>query len=348
MAMSGGSVVIHGKNGAGKTNILEAISLLAPGRGIRNAKSNDISRIPESLGWKVKATLEHRNQIHEIETYVDNKSLRIVKIDEKIQSQISLSKIYRMLWLSPSMDRLWIEGADGRRKFLDRMTLNFIPEHGSLAINFQKLLRQRNRLLKDKVYDKNWYEALEEKMAIDGANLNKNRIFTIEKIGKSLTNLNPTFPKAKLSLVNNQDLDNSINSNDLVRALRDNRQRDMMAGRTIIGPHRIDMSAFYLNKNIAVSECSTGEQKAILISIILANAWSLTEYVGDPPILLLDEVAAHLDDDRRQELYNEIVNLKAQVFMTGTDQNLFGSLNGLADEFEVVEENGLSRIINKE
>ena len=334
MAMSGSSVVIHGKNGAGKTNILEAISLLAPGRGIRNAKSNDISRIPESLGWKVKATLEHRNQIHEIETYVDNKSLRIVKIDEKIQSQISLSKIYRMLWLSPSMDRLWIEGADGRRKFLDRMTLNFIPEHGSLSINFQKLLRQRNRLLKDKVYDKNWYEALEVKMAIDGANLNKNRIFTIEKIGKSLTNCH--------------DLDNSINSNDLVKALRDNRQRDMMAGRTLIGPHRIDMSAFYLNKNIEVSECSTGEQKAILISIILANAWSLTEYVGDPPILLLDEVAAHLDDDRRQELYNEIVNLKAQVFMTGTDQNLFGSLNGLADEFEVVEENGLSRIINKE
>ena len=348
MAMSGGSVVIHGKNGAGKTNILEAISLLAPGRGIRNAKSNDISRIPESLGWKVKATLEHRNQIHEIETYVDNKSLRIVKIDEKIQSQISLSKIYRMLWLSPSMDRLWIEGADGRRKFLDRMTLNFIPEHGSLAINFQKLLRQRNRLLKDKVYDENWYEALEEKMAIDGANLNKNRIFTIEKIGKSLTNLNPAFPKAKLSLANNQDLDNSVNSNDLVKALRDNRQRDMMAGRTIIGPHRIDMSAFYLNKNIAVSECSTGEQKAILISIILANAWSLTEYVGDPPILLLDEVAAHLDDDRRQELYNEIVNLKAQVFMTGTDKNLFGSLSGLADEFEVAEENGLSKIINKE
>jgi DNA replication and repair protein RecF len=345
MAMSGSSVAIYGKNGAGKTNILEAISLLAPGRGIRNAKSDDISRKPENLGWKVKATLKHSNQIHEIETYVDNKSLRYVRIDEKKQPQIALSKIYRMLWLSPSMDRLWLEGADGRRKFLDRMTLNFIPEHGSLSIKFQKLLRQRNRLIKDRVYDKNWYEVLEEQMAIDGVNLNKNRLFTIDRIGKSLTNLNPTFPKAKLSLTHSHDLDGSTNINDLVKALRDSRQKDMMAGRTLIGPHRVDMSAFYLNKDIAVSECSTGEQKAILISIILANAWSLTEYVGDPPILLLDEVAAHLDDDRRQELYNEIIKLKAQVFMTGTDKNLFESLNGLADEFAVIENNGLSEII---
>lgn len=346
MAMTGRPVAIFGRNGVGKTNILEAISLLSPGRGIRNAKPYDISRKPEDVGWKIKAKLQNNEQILEVETFLNSGSSRVVKIDEKIQTQISLSKNYKILWLSPLMDRLWIEGAEGRRKFLDRMTLNFIPDHGSIFIRFQKCLRQRNRLLKDNINDEKWYDVLEEKLSIDGANLNKNRAITVEKIDKALENLNPVFPKAKLSLIDTQYLDSSTSIEELRRAFKDNRSKDLLAGRTLVGPHRIDLSALYLEKNNFVTECSTGEQKAILISIILANAWSLSEYVGVPPILLLDEVTAHLDDNRRAELYDEILNLKAQVFMTGTERKLFDSIGDSLDLFEVCDNNGVSQIIS--
>ena len=344
--MTGRPVAIFGRNGVGKTNILEAISLLSPGRGIRNAKPYDISRKPEDVGWKIKAKLQNNEQILEVETFLNSGSSRVVKIDEKIQTQISLSKNYKILWLSPLMDRLWIEGAEGRRKFLDRMTLNFIPDHGSIFIRFQKCLRQRNRLLKDNINDEKWYDVLEEKLSIDGANLNKNRAITVEKIDKALENLNPVFPKAKLSLIDTQYLDSSTSIEELRRAFKDNRSKDLLAGRTLVGPHRIDLSALYLEKNNFVTECSTGEQKAILISIILANAWSLSEYVGVPPILLLDEVTAHLDDHRRAELYEEILNLKAQVFMTGTEKKLFDSIGDSLDQFEVCDNNGVSQIIS--
>lgn len=346
MAMTGRPVAIFGRNGVGKTNILEAISLLSPGRGIRNAKPYDISRKPEDVGWKIKAKLKNNEQILEVETFLNSGSSRVVKIDEKIQTQISLSKNYKILWLSPLMDRLWIEGAEGRRKFLDRMTLNFIPDHGSIFIRFQKCLRQRNRLLKDNINDEKWYDVLEEKLSTDGANLNKNRAITVEKIDKALENLNPVFPKAKLSLIDTQYLDSSTSIEELRRAFKDNRSKDLLAGRTLVGPHRIDLSALYLEKNNFVTECSTGEQKAILISIILANAWSLSEYVGVPPILLLDEVTAHLDDNRRAELYEEILNLKAQVFMTGTEKKLFDSIGDSLDQFEVCDNNGVSQIIS--
>ena len=344
--MTGRPVAIFGRNGVGKTNILEAISLLSPGRGIRNAKPHDISRKPEDVGWKIKAKLQNNEQILEVETFLNSGSSRVVKIDEKIQTQISLSKNYKILWLSPLMDRLWIEGAEGRRKFLDRMTLNFIPDHGSIFIRFQKCLRQRNRLLKDNINDEKWYDVLEEKLSIDGANLNKNRAITVEKIDKALENLNPVFPKAKLSLIDTQYLDSSTSIEELRRAFKDNRSKDLLAGRTLVGPHRIDLSALYLEKNNFVTECSTGEQKAILISIILANAWSLSEYVGVTPILLLDEVTAHLDDNRRAELYDEILNLKAQVFMTGTERKLFDSIGDSLDLFEVCDNNGVSQIIS--
>ena len=344
--MTGRPVAIFGRNGVGKTNILEAISLLSPGRGIRNAKPYDISRKPEDVGWKIKAKLQNNEQILEVETFLNSGSSRVVKIDEKIQTQISLSKNYKILWISPLMDRLWMEGAEGRRKFLDRMTLNFIPDHGSIFIRFQKCLRQRNRLLKDNINDEKWYDVLEEKLSTDGANLNKNRAITVEKIDKALENLNPVFPKAKLSLIDTQYLDSSTSIEELRRAFKDNRSKDLLAGRTLVGPHRIDLSALYLEKNNFVTECSTGEQKAILISIILANAWSLSEYVGVPPILLLDEVTAHLDDNRRAELYEEILNLKAQVFMTGTEKKLFDSIGDSLDQFEVCDNNGVSQIIS--
>ena len=344
--MTGRPVAIFGKNGVGKTNILEAISLLSPGRGIRNAKTYDISRKPEDVGWKIKAKLQNNEEILEVETFLASGNSRVVKIDEKIQTQISLSKNYNILWLSPLMDRLWIEGAEGRRKFLDRMTLNFIPDHGSIFIRFQKYLRQRNRLLKDNINDEKWYDVLEEKLSIEGVNLNKNRVITVQKIDKALEKLNPVFPKAKLSLVDTQCLDSSTSIEELRRAFKDNRSKDLSAGRTLVGPHRVDMSALYLEKNNSVTECSTGEQKAILISIILANAWSLSEYTGAPPILLLDEVTAHLDDNRRAELYNEVLNLKAQVFMTGTEKKLFDSIGDSLDQFEVCDNNGVSQIIS--
>ena len=331
-------VAVHGPNGAGKTNILEAISLLSPGRGLRRSSAQDMTRRPEALGWKLSALLQTAGQIHEIEILSDQGAARQVRIDGKAVAQTALGRVARVLWLIPSMDRLWIEGAEGRRRFLDRMTLSFLPDHAEQSLAYEKAMRERNRLLKDMVREPSWYLALEQQLAEAGAAINANRIAALQAITDAQTQAETAFPTATLTLVN----DMPDTADGLRSALADSRMRDLAAGRTLIGPHRADLEGVYAAKNIPARDCSTGEQKALLVSLILANARALTADFGAPPILLLDEVAAHLDANRRAALYDEITALGSQAWMTGTGPELFDTLGPRAQVLEVTETDGVS------
>lgn len=330
-------IALFGPNGAGKTNILEAISLLSPGRGLRRATPDDMARKPESLGWKITATLESLGQTHEIETWAEPGTSRQTRIDGKIAPQLALGRLARILWLVPSMDRLWMEGASERRRFLDRMAMSFEPHHADATLAYEKAMRERNRLLKDQVRDTSWYVGLETQMAEHGAAINANRDLALDRLKTAQQGAQTAFPQADLSLIY-PDGAKEIT----LEALSASRPRDLAAGRTLTGPHRADLLAIYAAKQTEARLCSTGEQKALLISVILANARALAEDFGAAPILLLDEVAAHLDQSRRAALYDEICALGTQAWLTGTGAELFEELDVRARMFHVVENDGQS------
>lgn len=344
LALDGRPIAIYGPNGAGKTNILEAVSLLSPGRGLRRATAEDMARQPEALGWKITAALQSLHQFHEVETWAEPGSNRQVRIDDKSTSQTALGRIARILWLVPSMDRLWIEGAEGRRRFLDRMTLSFEPLHAEAVLTYEKSMRERNRLLKDQVSDPAWYVALETQMAKSGASIMDNRKLALSRVTAAQASAQTAFPIADLTLKGPEGATIPDTIDTLVTTFADGRPRDMQAGRTLTGPHRADLTAIYAAKGVDAKQCSTGEQKALLISLILANARALADDFGAPPLLLLDEIAAHLDADRRAALYNEISALGAQAWMTGTGRELFEDLADRASYFEVTETDGVSEI----
>ncbi|WP_375554451.1 DNA replication/repair protein RecF [Roseovarius mucosus] len=336
-------VAIHGPNGAGKTNLIEAISLLSPGRGLRRAAAQDMARRPEALGWKITAILNSLHQVHEVETFAEGTAARQVRIDSKTATQLALGRIARLLWLVPAMDRLWIEGADGRRRFLDRMTMSFIPAHAEVTLAYDKAMRERNRLLKDQVRDAQWYLALERQMADAGAEIHANRQHALALIMGAQMQAETAFPTAELELTQTEG-EMPDSADDLRQALAESRFRDLMAGRTLIGPHRADLYGVYAAKGVPAADCSTGEQKALLVSLILANARALARDFGAPPLLLLDEVAAHLDATRRAALYDEICALGAQAWMTGTGPELFSELGNRAQHIHVTDTAGISQI----
>ena len=336
-------VALFGPNGAGKTNILEAVSLFSPGRGLRRSSAEDMTRRPEALGWKISGVLTSLRQVHEIDIVSEAGAARQVRIDGKAAAQVALGRVARVLWLIPAMDRLWIEGAEGRRRFLDRMTLSFEPGHADLSLAYEKAMRERNRLLKDMVRDPAWYGALEAQMAQAGAAIHANRLATLAELHSAQKDAQTAFPTADLELIH-ADAPLPASEDDLRTALAEGRKRDLAAGRTLIGPHRADLIGTYAAKDVPARDCSTGEQKALLVSLILANARALAQSFGAPPLLLLDEVAAHLDADRRAALYDEIVALGAQAWMTGTDRNLFDALGARAQYLNVTEANGVSKV----
>lgn len=336
-------VAIFGPNGSGKTNILEAVSLFSPGRGLRRASAQDMTRRPEALGWKLTGILQAQGSVHEVETWSENGAARQVRIDDKASNQIALGRIARVLWLIPSMDRMWIEGADGRRRFLDRMALSFMPEHAEASLAYEKAMRERNRLLKDQVRDTHWYGALEMQMAESGHRIHQNRLETLRLLSAAQEQAETAFPVADLELTQT-DGEMPASEGDLRDALAESRFRDLAAARTLVGPHRADLYGVYAAKSVPARHCSTGEQKALLVSLILANARALARQIGMPPILLLDEVAAHLDASRRAALYDEICALGAQAWMTGTGPELFSELENRAQMIEVTEADGSSQI----
>jgi DNA replication and repair protein RecF len=343
LSLDGRPVVLFGNNGSGKTNILEAVSLFSPGRGMRRASAEDMTRRPEAVGWKLRADASVRGAHHEIETFSENGAARRVEIDGKTATQASLGDLSRVIWLIPSMDRLWIEGAENRRRFLDRMTLSLFPEHGETSIAYEKAMRERNRLLKDQVRDAHWYKVLEMQMAQTGHAIHMARSTALARILAAQNDAHTAFPVAELTL---EDPDETFppTVDDLKTALAENRARDLAAGRTLIGPHRTDMVGTFAAKGIPARDCSTGEQKALLVSMILANARALAQDLGSAPIILLDEVAAHLDAGRRHALYDEICALGAQAWMTGTEIDLFSDLGARAQYFEITEADSISSV----
>ncbi|MES2143867.1 MAG: DNA replication/repair protein RecF [Pseudomonadota bacterium] len=343
-AFDGRPVAIVGPNGAGKTNVLEAVSLLSPGRGLRRATTAELARKPEALGWKVIAAVRGLAADHDIETHADRDEPRVVRIDGKAATQAMLGHVLRVLWLVPAMDRLWIEAAEGRRRFLDRLTMSFYPAHAEVVLDYEKAMRDRNRLLKDQVTDAGWYGALEHRMAEAAQSIMEHRTLALQRLALAQDAVDTIFPKASLSLTGPEDVP-EMPSEVLALAWSDGRRRDMAAGRTLAGPHRTDLRAIYGAKGVAADQCSTGEQKALLISLILANARALAADLGRAPVLLLDEVAAHLDADRRAALYDEICALGAQAIMTGTESNLFDSLADRAQNIRLADDQGESIVI---
>lgn len=347
LAVDGRPIAIYGPNGAGKTNILEAVSMLSPGRGLRRAGAEELIRRPEALGWKVSALVQSAGQVREVETFAEPGQSRQVWIDSKTSPQVALGRVARIVWLIPAMDRLWIEGADGRRRFLDRVTMSFEPSHAQSVLTYEKAMRERNRLLKDMVRDAHWYTALEHQMAEVGTEVLANRQAALARLREAQEGSETAFPAARLSLTH-PDIDLPDTSDALEALLGDNRQRDLRAGRTLAGPHRMDLEAIYTDKEVAAGQCSTGEQKALLISLVLTNARALAQDTGAAPLILLDEVAAHLDAARRAALYDEICALNAQAWMTGTGAELFAELGNRAQHLEVAEEDGYSRVVMTE
>lgn len=343
MHLDGRPVALFGNNGAGKTNILEAVSLFSPGRGLRRASAAEMTRRPEGLGWKLKGVLQAPDQAYEIETWSDEGAARQVRIDNKASNQIALGQICRVVWLVPVMDRLWVEAAEGRRRFLDRIALSFDPSHAEATISYEKAMRERNKLLKEQIRDGAWYRVLEAQMGAAGYRIHAARTAAVERLLQAQIAAQTAFPTAHLDLVQSEG-EMPASEADFVTALAEGRGRDLAVGRTLIGPHRSDLVGTFAAKEIAAKDCSTGEQKALLVSLILANARALTAEVGAPPILLLDEVAAHLDSDRRAALYDEICALGAQAWMTGTGSELFAELGGRAQILEVSDQNGVSEL----
>ncbi|MEO1548833.1 MAG: DNA replication/repair protein RecF [Pseudomonadota bacterium] len=342
LQLSGAPVALFGPNGAGKTNILEAISMLSPGRGLRRAAAEDLARSPEAQGWRVAATLQGQGRVHSLETRAELGARRSVEIDGKAAPQAALGRLLRMVWLVPVMDRLWVEGAAERRRFLDRVALSFEPAHGDVVLAYDKAMRERNRLLKDGVTDGAWYTALEVQMAQNGAEVIQNRRAALSRLVPAQAG--GAFPKAEMAILPGDETPEDADEEALRTALGEARRRDLAAGRTLVGPHRADLLAIYSAKGIEARLCSTGEQKALLVSLILANATALAQELGTPPVLLLDEVGAHLDAARREALFDAICALGAQAFMTGTGPELFTALSDRAEWFEITEKGGESQV----
>lgn len=333
-------VVLAGPNGAGKTNLLDAISLLSPGRGLRGARLSEHTRrgpsaMSEAL-WAVAATIARAGETYEIGTGLvsaQGSERRQVRLNgAAASSSADLGDVVQMLWLTPAMDRLFIESASGRRKFLDRLVLGFDPGHARTAVRYETAMRERARLLKFGPRDPAWLDGLEATMVETGLAMAEARRGTVARLNRALEERVGAFPAAQLSL--EDDIDGERLREDLARA----RIRDAEAGRTTIGPHLTDLAVRHTQKRTPAPECSTGEQKALLISIVLADARELSRARGGLcPLLLLDEIAAHLDSARRAALFDEILELGCQAWMTGTDIEMFAPLRGRAQLFAVAD-----------
>jgi DNA replication and repair protein RecF len=345
LRFDGRPVAVWGPNGSGKTNLLEAVSFLSPGRGLRRAASDEVGRRAEGLGWKVAATLALPGLDREVETQALPAEPRTVRIDGKAASQLDLARLVPVLWLVPAMDRLWTEGAEARRRFLDRAALSLFPDDGEASLAYEKAMRERNRLLKDGSRDARWYAALESQMAESGTRIARNRQATVARLEGAQALAETAFPAATLAITYPEDPVPSTEE-AFAAVLERGRWRDMAAGRSLLGPHRADLEAVWTAKGVPARDCSTGEQKALLVSLILANARAI-EADGTAPLLLLDEVAAHLDPARRAALYDEICALGLQAFMTGTEPGLFTELGARAQCWEAAEEGGASHLAER-
>jgi len=345
-----GLVVLTGANGAGKTNLIEAISFLAPGRGLRRPTLEDVAFTEGDGSWAVSADVDGALGLATLGTGIEPPSseeaavARKCRIDrEPIASAAAFADHLRVIWLVPAMDGLFNGPASDRRRFLDRLVLAVDPEHGSRVSALERSLRSRNRLLEDARPDPHWLDAIEHETAELAVAVTALRVETVSRLQAVLAaRRDPAsaFPAADIALTGWMEqlmpLHPAVEIEDRYRALlRDNRARDAAAGRTLDGPHLSDLSVRHAGKGIAAGEASTGEQKALLIGLVLAHAGLIADMSGFAPVLLLDEVVAHLDPSRRTALYAELQSLGAQAWMTGADAAAFAEVEAEADVLEV-------------
>jgi len=345
-----GPVVLTGANGAGKTNLIEAISLFAPGRGLRRATLEELAFSEADGAWSISAEIEGMLGLATLGTGIDppagNESAptRKCRIDrESVGSAAAFADHLRVVWLTPSMDPLFNGPASERRRFLDRLVLAVDAQHASRVAALERSLRSRNRLLEHTPGDTHWLDAIEHETAEVAVAVAAARAETVKRLSAALQASRgeaPEFPQAEIALEGWMEQllpdHTAIEIEDRYRALlKDSRARDAAAGRTLDGPHLSDLSVSQAGKNIPAADASTGEQKALLIRLVLAHASLIKQMTGFAPLLLLDEVVAHLDPFRRAALHDALATLAAQVWMTGADPAAFGDIIGRAQVFVV-------------
>lgn len=348
-------VVLTGENGAGKTNLLEAVSFLTPGRGLRRSRLDEVRRQPRAgetpvlSGWAVAAVLDVPEGRVVIGTGLESAAAagegesgrRVVRIDGRTaSSQLALGEHVVAIWLTPQLDRIWVDGPGNRRRFLDRMAAAFDPAHAGSLSAYEQAMRQRARLLADGRSDTHWFAAIEDAMARHGVALTAARMDLVARLDQAARLGVGPFPRASLALTGEVERwvagMAALDAEDRLRLrLASSRGIDQQAGITTCGPHRADLAVRHLDRDIPAAEGSTGEQKAVLVAIVLAHARLATLARGRPPLLLLDEIAAHLDARKRAALFTEIVALGAQAWMTGTDTSTFSPLAGQAQFLRV-------------
>lgn len=353
-------VILTGANGAGKTNLLEAVSFLVPGRGLRNARLGEVARRetgdPEEdsgRAWAVAAGVRSPRGAVDLGTGRDAASVaagrdrRVVRIDgETVRSQAELAEHFAAVWLTPRMDRLFSEGGSARRRFLDRLVFGFDAAHAGRVAAYEHALRERARLLRDgasgRRADGAWLAALEDTMATRGVAVAAARTDMAARLGAFCAESPGSFPVAEVGLIGTIEAwlaeGPALAAEERFRArLADDRRTDAESGTTQLGPHRSDLAVRDVATGVPAGQCSTGQQKALLIAVILASARVQAAERDSVPLLLLDEVAAHLDARRREALFEELLGLGAQVWMTGTESEVFRPLAGAAQFFHVAD-----------
>jgi len=348
IGFDGRPVVLYGENGAGKTNLLEAISLLSPGRGLRRAKLVDFARRQVDIkgeiaceNWAVAAKLGGSDVKIGTGGVEGVPTRRTMRMDGKTASGPDMARCLSINWLTPAQDRLFAGPASDRRKFFDRLCLVHMPQHGRTSLAYDKSRAERGRLFTDGIDDAYWFDALEADMAETGAKIAKARWQVLEMLRTEINNRpRGSFPQSDLVLDGEAEELYAAGADEyevaefIKTGLANDRSQDARAGRTLRGVHKSDLVVTHRAKAMQAALCSTGEQKALLIGLVLAHARTQGH---KPPLLLLDEVAAHLDEHRRAALVEELLELKTQVFLTGTDAQLFDAFAGRAQVFEVTD-----------
>ena len=337
LSLSGKPLAIIGDNGAGKTNILEAISLLSPGRGMRNSKFSEMVKDDNSMPWGVNFNILSNGKNYEVSSGLrDNQKGRDIKINsKKVSGSSALPEIILLSWLTPSMDQIFNETPSYRRRFVDRLCAVYEKNHTKNIKIYEKLMAERNSSFKSKVLDNVWLDALENQMSDVSIAIAETRLTFISDLNKVLeTNLDPVWPRAHLEIYGFvENLVSSWNSGKakemLCNEFKNNRERDFFSKRTNEGVHRSDLLVNEKNKKIEAKKCSTGEQKSLLMGIILSHLELVSSFKSRYPVLLLDEVLAHFDKIRRKSFFKQIQEIGSQIIMTGTDISVFEELGDL-------------------
>ena len=349
LPLDGRHVCLYGANGAGKTNLLEAVSQLGPGRGLRSATLQDMVRKDAPAGWTVSAMLADEQRIG-VGLELSPSTKRTVRIDGASATASDLAELVRIVWLTPAMDGVFRGSTSDRRRFFDRQVMAHMPTHGTAASRYEKAMRERNALLERGHVDPAWADAIEARMAEAGAEMAINRAHVLEALQDAI-NARPEgyFPKADLALEGKSE-EAALRGEDfksifeaLIDTFRTTRRRDIAAGRTIDGPHRSDLTVIHRPTGAPAKDASTGQQKALLIGLILASASALrADGTGPSPLLLLDEAAAHLDADRRAAPFDELSALGGQTWLNGTEDFLFEAFGDRAQKVRVEDGQAVS------